>query len=188
MDQKMSLLPEFYSDRCHCERGGLYCNLGQVISAKPVQCLCTISNVCSIYLELGLLSSNWRPFSSLLEIRFLVISSALILFRVLHPFSLYRFKIGNAAVAVLSFFRPTVLCSYYMRNIGQNSENKTMFLPLVLYLTIETFLYTACRHRMAHRIRKETKLQPSMLLVLAVPCCSLFSFRFLWAILRPQAV
>ena len=48
--------------------------------------------------------------------------------------------------------------------------------------------YTACGHRMAHRKRKETKQQPSLLPGPAVPGCSLISFYFLWAILCPQAV
>ena len=41
---------------------------------------------------------------------------------------------------------------------------------------------------MAHRKRKETKQQPSMLPGPAVPVCCLVSFHFLWAILCPQAV
>ena len=48
--------------------------------------------------------------------------------------------------------------------------------------------YTACGHRMAHRKRKETKQQPSLLPGPAVPGCSLISFYFLWANLCPQAV
>ena len=41
---------------------------------------------------------------------------------------------------------------------------------------------------MAHRKRKETKLQPSMLPGPAVPGCCLVSFHFLLAILCPQGV
>ena len=49
-------------------------------------------------------------------------------------------------------------------------------------------ILTACGHRIAHRKWKESKLQPGT----AGPgnrlgCC-LISFRFLWAILCPQAV
>ena len=42
--------------------------------------------------------------------------------------------------------------------------------------------------RMAHRKWKEIKQQPSMLPVPAVPGCSLFSFRILWAILSTSTV
>ena len=47
---------------------------------------------------------------------------------------------------------------------------------------------TVWGHRMAHRIWKETKQQPSMLPAPAVPGFSFVSFHFLWAILCPQAV
>ena len=42
--------------------------------------------------------------------------------------------------------------------------------------------------RMAHRKWKETKQQPSMLPVLAVPGCCLISFHIMWAILSTSTV
>ena len=60
--------------------------------------------------------------------------------------------------------------------------------PPQVQLGLEEDMSTACGHRMAHRIWKETKQQPSLLPGPAVPGCSLVSFCFLWAILCPQAV
>ena len=66
-------------------------------------------------------------------------------------------------------------------NMPDGFHEVMLWKTLTIYDTFA--ITTACRHRMAHRKWKETKLQPGNML----GCCFV-SFHFLWVIPCPQAV